>query len=44
MNHQNEEKVPVIEAIVAEVETDEKRPNRPVSAATDSQGKPLRCK
>ena len=43
MNHQNEEKVPVIEAIVAEVETDE-RPNRPLSAATDSQGKPLRCK
>ena len=46
MNHENEEKVPVFQAVEAEVETDESRPsqpvklpNPPVSAATDSQGK-----
>ena len=46
MNHENEEKVPVFQAVEAEVETDESRPNQPfklpnppVSAATDSQGK-----
>ena len=46
MNHENEEKVPVFQAVEAEVETEESRPsqpvklpNPPVSAATDSQGK-----
>ena len=48
MNHENEEKVPVFQAVEAEVETDESRPNQPVklpnppvSAATDSQGKDI---
>ena len=46
MNHENEEKLPVFQAVEAEVETDESRPsqpvklpNPPISAATDSQGK-----
>jgi hypothetical protein len=30
MNHENEEKVPVFQAVEAEVETDESRPNQPV--------------
>ena len=48
MNHENEEKLPVFQAVEAEVETDESRPsqpvklpNPPVSAATDSQGKAI---
>ena len=32
---------PTFEAVEVELEADESRPNRPVSAATDFQGKPI---
>ena len=48
MNHENEEKGPVFQAVEAEIETDESRPNQPfklpnppISAATNSQGKTI---